>query len=219
MKRIALSLGLLIAGTAQATPIDPEDARDQQRPVATVVARTNFLRGDIAGCPSAAPKCVRKGYLLSGDPVLLGKTQGGYREVSFTGPKGTLSEGFVPVAAIKPWTAPAVWTGHWVRDEGEIDIRPGKRTGTYAVDGEATYGMHDPDRVKRGGVNIGNIDGEGVPANGLLRGGDEKADYECAWSLKLAGPYLIAADNGMCGGMNVRFNGFYRRAGAPAKKR
>ena len=183
MKRsLAIAVLVFASAAAQATPIDPEDARDQQRPVATVAARTNFLRGDVAGCPSTAPKCVRKAYLLAGDPVILGKTQGVYREVSFTGPTGTLTEGYMPSSALKPWTAPALWTGHWVRDEGDITIKPGKRAGTYAISGEATYGAHDPDRVKRGGVNIGNIDGEAAPVNGLLRGGDEKAEYDCAWA-------------------------------------
>ena len=37
------------------------------------------------------------------------------------------------------------------------------------------------------------------------------ADDICKMTLRLVGEYLIADDNGECGGMNVTFDGVYRR--------
>ena len=36
-------------------------------------------------------------------------------------------------------------------------------------------------------------------------------DDACTVTLRLLGPYLVASDNGGCGGMNVHFTGVYRR--------
>lgn len=39
------------------------------------------------------------------------------------------------------------------------------------------------------------------------------AEDECHVSLTLLPPFLLARDNNRCGGMNVRFDGVYMRAG------
>ena len=36
-------------------------------------------------------------------------------------------------------------------------------------------------------------------------------DLDCRARMRLIGPYLLVADNGQCGGLNVSFSGAYRR--------
>ncbi|MCA1633634.1 MAG: hypothetical protein LC802_07935 [Acidobacteria bacterium] len=40
----------------------------------------------------------------------------------------------------------------------------------------------------------------------------------CRVTLRLVGDYLVASDNSECGGMNVRFDGVYRRKQARARR-
>ena len=40
-------------------------------------------------------------------------------------------------------------------------------------------------------------------------GNDESS---CVVKLRRRGPYLVASDNGNCGGLNVSFNGIYTKA-------
>ena len=97
------------------------------------------------------------------------------------------------------------------------------------LDGDATWGAGDPDRVKRGGVNIGDFSATVALAGGHLAFlvGDEgkplpydakRASDEMLCGLRLwrTGPYLVVADNLQCGGHNVTFTGVYRRIGKPS---
>jgi xylose isomerase len=70
--------------------------------------------------------------------------------------------------------------------------------------------MHDPDRVKRGAVHVGALGTQGVPKGDRLNVVDTDG-YPCRVRMRLLLPYLIVADNGACGGMNVSFSGVYRR--------
>ncbi len=49
-----------------------------------------------------------------------------------------------------------------------------------------------------------------VGMDGALRP-DEAGDYDCVIALELMQAALVATDNMMCGGLNVTFNGTYRR--------
>jgi hypothetical protein len=81
-------------------------------------------------------------------------------------------------------------------------------------------GALDPERVKRGGVNTGEIDATATPRgnrtaigsgyDGALPPDISKAD-DCRARLRLFGPYLAVDDNTGCGGMNVGFTGVYSR--------
>ena len=97
------------------------------------------------------------------------------------------------------------------------------------VDGEATFGAHDPERVQRGAVNTGVFSVAVAAAVGqvaFLVGNDGKPlAYDaqrakdqvlCGLRLWRSGPYLVVADNLQCGGNGVTFTGVYRRAGKPA---
>ena len=56
-------------------------------------------------------------------------------------------------------------------------------------------------------MHVGEVHAEAAPAGNVLA----LRDDPCALTLRLVGHYLVAADNGECGGANVRFDGVYRR--------
>jgi hypothetical protein len=109
---------------------------------------------------------------------------------------------------------------YW-RTEAKIVLKT--RGDIVKVSVNATYGAEDPERVKRGAVNSGELDGEAKPrGNTLAIGYDpdksaelptpEAAKDSCAARLSLYGRYLVVEDNLGCGGMNVSFSGVYVRA-------
>ena len=189
--------------------------------------RTAFVRDGLAqsGCPDASAECRERAYLVTGDPVILGERRGGYLCASYRGAKGDLARtGWIPadaVAAEPPApVAPGDWLGTWSQAEGQIRIKPGEKPGTLSIAGDATWGLGDPERVKRGGVNMGEISGTVAPTgDGASFAMGENATlpvtkgdaYDCKVWLRRLGPWLVVEDNLACGGMNVTFRGIYRR--------
>ncbi|MBB4099687.1 hypothetical protein [Sphingomonas kyeonggiensis] len=168
------------------------------------------------GCPAPTAACRRKGYVVGGDRLVAWEARGALTRVTYLAPGSDRpSEGWVESAALRrvPLVSPRAsdWIGGWTGWESEIDITRGAKPGTFHIGGNATWGAHDPDRVKRGGVNFGML-GADLPApkgDSLAFADSEEAD--CRVTLRLLGPYLVARDNGRCGGMNVTFTGTYRR--------
>jgi len=197
--------------------------------------RAHFVKGgEQAGCPSASAACATRAFVIGGDAVVVSATAGGYACATFTGPgpKAASTSGFLPREQLAapppepPVNASAAWAGTWQSgDEQTITIRR-KPDGRFVIEGDATWGGHDPERVKRGGVNAGNLSGEGsivdgitafaIDGDGAIKPIDLKlpADSDaCRVKLWRLGPYLVAADNLGCGGMNVTFTGVYRKTG------
>ena len=192
--------------------------------VAPGAGRVHFVAGPLAkipGCPSAAPACLLKNFLVPGDEVLAGAAQGGFVCVTFRAGKGRETSGFLPaasLAAVVPVTPKITdWAGKWARaSEAEIEIFV--KGDTLDISGDATYGARDPVRVKSGGVNLGNIAGDAKPrgnAAALGEGYDGAKSpaglnqSDCKVRLRLFGRYLVAEDNLACGGHNVSFTGVY----------
>lgn len=95
------------------------------------------------------------------------------------------------------------------------------------VEGNATWGMGDPERVERGGVNLGEFSASvprewivnkgfsfGMTDEGTVRASDA-GQYDCVIKIKFwpDASFFDAKDNRYCGGMNVSFNGRYFRVG------
>lgn len=129
------------------------------------------------------------------------------------------------VAKEKVKTQPdlSAWMGLWVAgEEQQIAIAPGE-SGGLAIEGYASYGATDPERVAIGAVNVGEVVGE-IPG-GWIRDGEvafafpgdafvpvgEAGQYDCTIEMVLRGDVLEVTDNFMCGGLNVTFTGTYRR--------
>jgi hypothetical protein len=214
---------IVIAAPAAAQSLDDID-RDylvQVRPG----PKRYFYQDYDDGCPAVTAKCRRPAYVLPGDLLVASEEKGGLTNVEFVNARGTASWGWVEAAGLVRVPAPraGAWLGNWSRTEADIEFKPGRRAGRLLVHGDATWGMSDPERVKRGGVNLGEFDGEiGVTGDRVIfvsgdvvvagappaTGDDE---YDCRVRLRLLGPYLLAKDNNHCGGNNVSFSGVYRK--------
>jgi hypothetical protein len=114
------------------------------------------------------------------------------------------------------------WTGTWLREEATITVTAATRAGALSIHGDATYGAEDPERVKRGAVNVGAIEATMAPTGANLSFAmgdtatlpvDKGADTDCKVWMRRLGPYLLVDDNNQCGGMNVSFRGAYVRKG------
>jgi hypothetical protein len=205
-----------------------------QLAIVTPKGRTHFVKGgEKAGCPGASAACAMGAFVVGGDAVVVSTASGDYACATFTGPapKAVSTSGFLPRAQLgaplsqPPVNAAAAWAGEWRSgDEQTITIKP-KGDGRIAIAGDATWGGSDPERVKRGAVNAGQIEAEVAIADGAAAfaiDGDGPAkpfDFKrpdngdvCRVKLWRLGPYLVAIDNVSCGGMNVTFTGVYRKA-------
>jgi hypothetical protein len=197
------------------------------RVAAMAPPRVNFIANPGArkpGCPSDESACALKAFLVPGDEVLAIVGDGPYVCATFKSPRGAETNGWLPRAALAfaPPTAESAqaWEGNWRRD-GEASIRLKSRGGEVEVSSEASWGASDPDRVRRGAVNTGEIAGAGKPRDGILAVGYDpgasgapppRDAADCAARLRLFGRYLAVLDNGICGGANVSFTGVYVRA-------
>jgi hypothetical protein len=210
---------------------EPADALVVAKVAAREGGRAIFLRnGDASApaCPADTAACRQKAYVVDGDLLIVGKSLRDFVCATYISGKGFGHSGWLPknaVATIAPQHSIAreKWIGRWRAPEQTITVRPGPTTDTLAISGEATYGARDPDRVKRGAVNIGefevtaHIPGDAfafTPSDGKAVRYDPKSD-DCGMRLRLQGEYLIAMDNQKCGGLNVTFSGVYRRDAKP----
>ena len=196
--------------------------------------RARFVKGGgQAGCPNASAACAARAFVVGGDAVVVSATTGDYACATFTGPgpRAASTSGFLPRAQLgappaeAPVNASTAWAGTWRSgDEQTITIRP-KPDGRIVIKGVATWGGQDPERVKRGAVNAGNVSAEVSIADGIAAFTDDGDGATKPFDLKLPddsgvcrvklwrlGPYLVASDSLSCGGRNVTFTGVYRKA-------
>lgn len=173
-------------------------------------------------CPSTAAACREAAYLVSGNVVVVGAALGDYACATYVGAKGATRTGWLPQSALAASTAPVGlddWAGTWTND-AEASIVTRRKSEVVALEGSATYGTLDPDRVRRGAINSGEFSADVRPRGamvGFTQGDNGALPYEsgdefaCRVRMKIAPPFLIVEDNGACGGMNVSFTGLYRR--------
>ena len=216
------------AVAAHAGPVDCEQNKVALARVVTKEARLNFIAGPserTPACPSAESACRLKAYLVARDEVLVDATDGPYVCAFFKSQGGTETRGWLPRAALQmapPEAAPArQWDGKWERDR-EAQIVTKSHQDEVEVSGNAIWGSYDPQRVRRGAIHVGELNGKGRPRGQTLaigydpdRSGFPPAKGEardsCAAKLELYGRYLVVEDDGTCGGQNVSFTGIYVR--------
>jgi hypothetical protein len=171
--------------------------------------RVHF-RGDDEGCPGTAAKCRQKAYLLAGDEVIVSRSFGDWRCAWYQPARGAETVGWLPAdrlglsgpAAGAPLAA---WLGAWAFYDNALRVTRGRTAGALRVEGDATWVGVNP-----GNVHVGEVSGEAAPAgNTLTVGGGED---DCRLTLRLIGSYLLASDNRQCGGLNVSFDGVYRKS-------
>jgi hypothetical protein len=192
-------------------------------------AKLYFISGTRKGafeCPSAANACRLKAYLVAEDEVLMKATDAAYVCVRYKSRDFIETLGYLPRAALETVSLEHLpiekWNGTWRRDsEAEIILKSSGDEVT--VSGNATWGGSDPQRVKRGAVNTGELEGTFRPRGHVLSIGydpnpsgfpppEDAAPDICAAKLELYDRYLLVEDNGRCGGVNVSFSGLYVRA-------
>ena len=171
-----------------------------------------------AACPADTEACLRKSYLVPDDLVLTGKTRGAFTCVIYQSPlarKQVWARGWLPSSALTP-VAPmpspktSDWIGTWYHPGGEITISRGDG-GKLHVEGEMTVptaqDFHNEQfeaQVTPQGDTIAFVDDGSIPFEKTDEGG-------CRVRMQRIGPWLMAEDNGSCGGAGVSFIGLYRR--------
>ena len=99
----------------------------------------------------------------------------------------------------------AAWVGAWSGGEVHVRLRAGSAPGTLQLVGSAVW--HG-----KFTSNFGDTRGSGSPVGNHLHFVEEGPD-SCTIDMTLLGRYILAEDNMQCGGMNVRFQGIWRRVG------
>lgn len=141
--------------------------------------------------------------LKPGDPVVITRAEGAWTCGYLVARKGS-AQGWVQTANLREIAADPnpplnAWIGEWTQDKNHIAIR--ESHDKLAIDGEAYW--FGAQHVGR----IGEISGEVTPE------GDRShyVDGICQVDFSLIGKYLLLNDNNMCGGVNVRFWGIWKR--------
>lgn len=171
-----------------------------------------YFYGEEEGCPGPAAKCRQKAYLVPGDEVITSRTFGDWVCAWFQPARGYETVGWLAADSLAPSETPAAplasWLGTWNFYKNEVRLSRGRAAGTLRVAGEATWVGVNP-----GNAHVGELSGEAAPAAGVLSLSDGGEEYDCHATLRLVGPYLLITDNKNCGGVNVTFDGVYRRKG------
>jgi hypothetical protein len=238
MKRSAI----LVAGIAMlASGVAGASERDCRADFfrATVQMRAALVRNDgprlhfvrnaegRTDCPALTEACRERAYLVPGNGVIVGPEANGFRCAIYLATNGQSRAGWLPATGLillPPALAPD-WSGRWTAGPEQTITISHNESGAWVLEGEATYGARDPERVRRGGVNMGNFSAtvareevEGGAFMSFTEGAETTLAFDkgepgqCRVSLRLVGPWLVATDNGSCGGHNVSFSGIYRRA-------
>ncbi|CCD92507.1 conserved exported hypothetical protein [Bradyrhizobium sp. ORS 375] len=231
---IGAFFGVLTATSAAAyDAYDPANCNgigwDDARPltVASVsgAQRVNFVKSPYdddfkaAGCPALTEACRKKSYLVTGDLVLVGRTQGDFTCVSYQSPRARTqawTNGWLPrtaLATVTPMAQPALrdWTGDWVHPGGGLTISAAGG-GRLRIEG---------DQVVPAGrdLNNGSLAATAEPKGGLIAFVEDgttpferpNAGDECRVRLQRIGALLLVEDNADCGGAGVSFTGLYHR--------
>ncbi len=176
-------------------------------------AGSAYLLYDMEGCPNPSPQCKKasEGYVVPRDRVITGRTKGDYICAYFPS-RGGGSAGWVEKSRLRslaidsepPYSS---WLGRW-SVEGNPTVRITSSHGELQISGEAYWPGLEPQKDwPSGWPHSGDIDGRLTLFSNRAR----YDDNFCRVDFALVGDMLIAADNDMCGGMNVHFDGVYCR--------
>lgn len=158
------------------------------------------------GCATA--KDCMPSKLAAGDVVAPYHTDGGWTCAYLQQNKGA-GPGWVKTSDIRdvpvdPAPPLGAWVGTWANGRARIRIAASKTEGNLHLTGEADW--HGGSGV----VHTGDFEGDASPQGNHLHFVEAGAD-SCTVDLTSIGRYIVANDNGSCGGMNVRFWGIWKR--------
>ena len=118
----------------------------------------------------------------------------------------------VPFAADPPLRA---WVGTWAGGEDSVHIALSRAPGRLKLKGNASWhGTAD-------NVHFGDIAGDAAPDGRQLHFVEDGAagSPPCTIDLMLYSSYIVARDNDLCGALNVRFQGVWKRVPSSSKTR
>ena len=98
------------------------------------------------------------------------------------------------------------WVGAWANGDDRIHIQTSKAPAKLELTGTAVWHGRTKDAV-----HTGDFSGAAAPVGSHLHFVESGAD-SCTIDLTLFGKYLVANDNNLCGGENVRFWGIWKPA-------
>lgn len=178
--------------------------------IASGVSRVWFLR-NFDGCPQKGASC-RHGYVIRGQTVLTGKSLGGYVCAYYLGNKSETA-GWVLASQLRPIgidAAPplSAWVGKWTDgfDHIQIKLKGNRLQAAGHAIWQGAYSTH-----------FGEMGGVAVPTGNHVVFRDEDPNDDdpnssvCTVKATLVGRYIVASDNEVCGGLNVRFDAVYHR--------
>lgn len=144
--------------------------------------------------------------LKSGDPLVVNRVEGDWTCGYLAGRKGSgqswVRSRDIRMVSFDPNPLSTAWAGTWVQGQNRIRIQGSTVPGKVSLHGEAYWhGFGD-------NVHSGEFSAEASPSGNKLHVEDDS----CKIDLALLGKYIVANDNNMCGGANVRFWGVWRRA-------
>jgi hypothetical protein len=147
---------------------------------------------------------------VAGDEVLVGKRRNGWACVWYQGRKHEWVS-WIPARHVAARAAPPIdglrgWVGNWTGPPGTITITLPARARALRIRSRLRWegGMGpDGEYIVHYGGSSGTLTVDGPKAAGEQDG--------CRLVLTLIGRYLVADDNGACGGLNVRHTGVYSR--------
>lgn len=166
----------------------------------------NFLSGR-GTCPDETASCREPAYVVPGDVLLTGSTHGSYSCAYYTDGKKETA-GWLLTARLHQQPDAALprsaWLGTWRDGDSTLAI---KRAGSdLAISAHAYWpSRSDPDGHE------GHLDAQGVPKGKSLALADPDDPEGCKLTLSLQHDFLVAHDNGACGGANVTLSGVYLR--------
>jgi hypothetical protein len=165
-----------------------------------------YFYGEDEGCPGPDAKCRLKAYVVAGDALVVSRAFGDYVCAWFQPARGYETVGWLRANQLEvsgPDASPAHarWLGEWGLHSNGLKITRGVKAGELRVEGSATWhGLGD-------NVHVGEVNASAAPVGDTLT----LEDDICGITLRLVGDFLVADDNGDCGGVNVTFGGVYRK--------
>jgi hypothetical protein len=145
----------------------------------------------------------RPSPLKADEPIVVYYAERGWTCAGLPGGPGWVRSSDTQPIAGDPRPPFDAWVGTWENSTGRMTIRRSTTAGALAVDGSARW------EGGNGVVHTGEFSSEATPNGDRLH----IDDGTCVVDLALHGAFILAQDNGMgmCGGMNVRFWGIWRR--------
>lgn len=174
-----------------------------QEPKVAEVATKGSAKAWLA-CDS--PKGCIAMHVDSGAPMQIYQVRGpwtcGYEEDSHGGGPLWFRTSDLRVIPYSLHPSPAAWQATWTGGEDRVVIRLSKDQKSLRLRGSATWKGNGDDE------HLGDLSGEVTPHGNhahFVSGG-------CEVDMTLAGKFILASDNEGCGGLNARFQGWWKRA-------